>query len=112
MENDIGGDLGTLRKKKMHDLRRSLAEEQQKEQMQDQIRAKKDAAMKMILTPEARLRLANIKMVKSEFAENLEIQLLQIAQSGKVPLPINDKQLKTILSRFQNNRKEFNIRRI
>ncbi|MEM4246666.1 MAG: DNA-binding protein [Candidatus Bathyarchaeia archaeon] len=112
MEEETGEDLEELRRRKMLDLRRSLAEEQRRAQAQEQMRAKKEAALKMILSPEARLRLANIRMVKPEFAETLEVQLIQLAQTGKVPLPISDDLLKNVLARLQTGRKDFSIRRI
>jgi programmed cell death protein 5 len=61
--------------------------------------------------PEARQRLTNIKMVRPEFAEHLELQLMQLAQSGKVSLPISDQQLKEALARMQSQRREIRIRR-
>lgn len=112
MEDEMGEDLETLRKRRMMRLRRSLVEEQQRAQAQEQIQAKKEAALKMILSPEARLRLANIKMVKPEFAESLEIQLIQLAQTGKISLPISDSQFKRVLNQIQTGKKNFTIRRI
>ena len=68
--------------------------------------------MKRILTVEARQRLLNIKMVKPEFADQLELQLIQLAQSGRVKLPISDGQLKEALVRMQSQRKDITIRRM
>ncbi len=68
--------------------------------------------MRRVLTPEARQRLANLKMVKPEFTAQLELQLIQVAQSGRVSLPIDDEQLKEMLKRLQTDRKEIQIRRI
>jgi len=62
------------------------------------------------MTSEARQRLNRIKLVKPEFAEQIELQLIQIAQTGKMKLPITDEQLKWILSRLQPASKEFKIR--
>ncbi|MEM2473763.1 MAG: DNA-binding protein, partial [Candidatus Bathyarchaeia archaeon] len=77
-----------------------------------QLEIKKQEILRQILTTEARQRLANIKMVKPEFAEQLELQLIQIAQTGRIPLPINDEQLKMILAKIQSQRREFKIKRI
>jgi len=51
-------------------------------------------------------------MVKPEFASQLELQLIQIAQQGKIELPIGDEQLKEILQKLQSGRKEITIRRV
>jgi programmed cell death protein 5 len=50
-------------------------------------------------------------MVKPEFAEQLELQLIQLAQTGRLKTPLTDEQLKEILKRLQVQRKEFKIRR-
>ena len=71
----------------------------------------KQTLLRRILAPEARQRLANLKMVRPEFAAQLELQLIQIAQQGKMNLPITDEQLKEILIRLQSGRREIRIRR-
>jgi len=71
----------------------------------------KQAILKRILTTEARQRLTNIKMVRPDFADQLELQLIQLAQTGKVKLPISDAQLKEALVRLQSQKKEIRIRR-
>jgi programmed cell death protein 5 len=68
--------------------------------------------MRRILTQKARQRLANLKMVKSKFASQIELQLIQIAQQRRIELPIDDNQLKEILRRLQKDRKEIRIRRV
>ena len=70
--------------------------------------------MRRILTPEARQRLANIRMVRPDFAEQLEMQLVQLAQAGRVQLPINDELLKRLLSQLegQQRKRDISIRRI
>ncbi len=65
-----------------------------------------------ILAPEARQRLNNLKMVKKEFAENIEMQLIEMAQTGKLPIPLSDAQLKQILIQLQSRKRETKIRRI
>lgn len=104
-------ELEMLRRRKMVDLQRAAIEEQRRSQSQQQVEAQKQALMRRILTPEARQRLANIKMVRSDFAEQLELQLLQLAQTGKVKIPITDAQLKDALVRLQSQRKDITIKR-
>jgi programmed cell death protein 5 len=104
-------ELEALRRRRMMELRRTLMEEQRRVQEQQELEARKQAALKLVLTPEARARLTNIKMVKPEFAEQLELQLIQLAQTGRLKTPLTDEQLKEILKRLQVQRKEFKIRR-
>jgi programmed cell death protein 5 len=105
-------ELELIRKRKLAQLQKALVEEQKKAELKRQFELKKQEILRQILTVEARQRLTNIKMVKPEFAEQLELQLIQIAQTGRIPLPINDEQLKMILARIQSQRKEFKIKRI
>jgi programmed cell death protein 5 len=68
--------------------------------------------LRKILSPKARQRLTNLKMVKPEFTEQLELQLIQLAQTGKLPIPLPDAQLKQILIQLQSRKREPKIRRI
>jgi len=105
-------EIEELRRKKLLQLQRTLAEEQQRAQVQQQIEVQKQALLRRILTPDARSRLTNLKMVKPEFAQQLELQLIQLAQQGKIAIPVTDEQLKEILVRIQSSRREFKIRRV
>lgn len=105
-------EIEELQRRRMLELRRRLAEEQQRIQMQQQIETQKQALLRRILTPEARRRLTNLKMVRLEFAEQLELQLIQLAQQGKINIPVTDEQLKEILVRIQSGRRNFKIRRV
>jgi programmed cell death protein 5 len=51
-------------------------------------------------------------MVKAEFTEQLELQLIQLAQTGKLPIPLSDAQLKQILLQLQSRKRDIKIRRI
>lgn len=65
-----------------------------------------------VLTPEARSRLANIKIAKPEYAVQIENLLIQLAQSGQLKQEISDAQLKQILGKILEKKKEFRIRRM
>jgi programmed cell death protein 5 len=110
---DLGEEeLEQLRRRRLAELQRAAAEEERRAEVQQQVEVQKQAILKRILTVEARQRLTNIKMVKPEFADQLELQLIQLAQSGRVKLPISDAQLKEALVRLQSQRKDIKIRRI
>jgi len=105
-------ELEELRKRKLLALQQKIAEEQRQAQMEQQLELQKQALLRKILTPEARQRLTNLKMVRPEFTEQLELQLIQLAQQGKLPIPLSDTQLKQILVQLQSQRRETKIRRI
>jgi len=105
-------ELEQLRRRRLAELQRAAAEEDRRADQHQQVEVQKQAILKRILTMEARQRLTNIKMVKPEFADQLELQLIQLAQSGRVKLPISDAQLKEALVRLQSQKKDIKIRRI
>ena len=105
-------ELEELRRRKLLALQQKFAEEQRQAQMEQQLEPQKQALLRKILTPEARQRLANLKMVRPEFTEQLELQLIQLAQQGKLPIPLTDEQLKQILIQLQSQKRETKIRRI
>jgi programmed cell death protein 5 len=105
-------ELEELRRRKLSALQRRVAEEQGQAQAEEQLELQKQALLRKILTPEARQRLTNLKMVKSEFTDQLELQLIQLAQQGKIPIPLSDAQLKRILVQLQTQRRETKIRRV
>lgn len=96
----------------MHELQQRMEAEQQQAQAQQNLENQKQALLRRILTPEARSRLTNLNMVKPEFTEQLEIQLIQLAQAGRVKLPITDEQLKELLVRLQSGKRDYTIRRV
>jgi len=109
--SDEEEELEALRQRRMLELQRRLAQEQQRIRAEQQIEIQKQAILRRILTSDARQRLTNLKMVKPEFAEQLELQLIQLAQQNRVSLPITDEQLKELLIKLQSQRREIKIRR-
>ena len=105
-------ELEEMRRRRLLELRRRLAQEQEKAQRVEQIEMQRQALLRRILTTDARSRLTNLKIVKPEFANQLELQLIQLAQQGRVELPITDEQLKEILVRLQSGRRDIKIRRV
>jgi programmed cell death protein 5 len=104
-------ELEELRRRKLSALQRQVSDEQRNAQMEQQMEQQKQALLRNILTPEARQRLTNLKMVKPEFTDQLELQLIQLAQQGKIPIPLADEQLKKILVQLQSRKRETTIRR-
>jgi programmed cell death protein 5 len=105
-------ELDQIRKRKRSSMQNRMSDEQRQSQAEQQMEAQKQALLAKILTPEARQRLNNLKMVKSEFAEQIEMQLIEMAQTGKLPIPLSDAQLKSILIQLQGRKRETTIRRI
>jgi programmed cell death protein 5 len=105
-------ELDAIRRKKLSALQQRASDEQRQGQADQQVDAQKQALLKQILSPEARQRLTNLKMVKQDFTDQLELQLIQLAQMGKLPIPLSDAQLKQILIQLQSRKRETKITRI
>ena len=93
-------------------MQQRMVEEQKQVQAQQQLESQKQALLRRILTPEARSRLTNLNIVKPEFTQQLELQLIQLAQGGRINLPITDEQLKELLIRLQSGKRDYKIRRV
>jgi programmed cell death protein 5 len=105
-------ELNEIRRRKLLAMQQRTTDEQKQAQLKQQLEAQKQALLRQILSPEARQRLTNLNMVKPEFTEQLELQLIQLAQAGKLPMPLSDAQLKQILIQLQSRKRETKIRRI
>jgi len=105
-------ELEAIRNRRSIGLRQQLLEEQRKTEQLQALETQKLSVLRQILTSEARQRLNRIKLVKPDFVAQLELQLIQIAQSGKVRLPINDELLKKILIQLRPVKREIRFRRM
>jgi len=105
-------ELDQIRKRKLLSMQNHVSDEQRQAQAEQQMEDQKQALLSKILAPEARQRLNNLKMVKKDFAESIEMQLIEMAQTGKLPIPLSDAHLKQILVQLQSRKRETKIRRI
>ncbi len=99
-------ELDEIRQKKLAAMRDQAVQEQAQEEQMADAQAQKEAILRQILTPEARSRLMNIRMVKPQFAEQLEMQLIQLAGSGRLKGRVTDEQLKNLLQQLQGRERE------
>ncbi|MEM0440536.1 MAG: DNA-binding protein [Candidatus Caldarchaeum sp.] len=98
-------ELERIRQQKMAELQARVAEEQSRRQRE----LERAAAMRVILTPEARQRLNNLRLIRPEIAEKVETYLIQVSQTGSIRLPIDDEGLKQILDKIMPRKRETKI---
>jgi programmed cell death protein 5 len=67
--------------------------------------------LQVLLDPEARQRLMNIRLVKPELAATVENYLISAASSGRLNKALSDDELKQLLTRIQQPKKEFKFDR-
>lgn len=105
-------ELEALRKKRLRELQQQ-AEDQEQFQVERNAEydEQKKNAMRAILTDDARERLGRIRVARPELAENLEQQLIMLAQSGRLKSKINDQQLREILGKLLPKKRDISIRR-
>jgi len=115
-------DLDEIRQKRMAELQaqqdaaqnqaqqQAMAQAQQHE-AQAQFEAQKKQILGQIMTPEARQRLANLKLTKPELVNQIELQLIQSAQAGSLRGKVTDEQLKVLLRQIAGQKREIKITR-
>ena len=108
-------EVEALRQRRLAEMQanqqQAAAQQQAAEDQRRQMEIQKQAILRQILTPDARDRLANIRIANPQMAESVEIQLIQLAQSGRLQGVINDAMLRDILRKVAPTHREITIER-
>ena len=104
-------ELDAIRRKKLAELQQYQNQAVAEQQYREQVHAQRQLVLRQILTPEARERLGRIELAYPELKENIENQLIQLAQSGRVKSMIDDATLRQILERVIPRRRDIKIER-
>ncbi|SNZ17213.1 DNA-binding TFAR19-related protein [Natronoarchaeum philippinense] len=107
-------EIEEIRKKKMEQLKEQQGGESAQEAQQarqEQADAQKKALLRQNLTDGARKRLNTVKMSKPDFGEQVERQVVALAQSGRVQGQIDEDQMKDLLRELKPDSQSFNISR-
>jgi programmed cell death protein 5 len=81
-----------------------MNEEMNVEEMKKAEEMKKNI-LKKILSRDAMERLGRVRLVKPDIANQLELYLIQLYQSGKISEEISEEQIKLILERLTSEKK-------
>lgn len=95
----------------MAEMQHSGQQQAEAKERARQMEIQKQAMLRQILTPDARDRLSNVRMASPEVANMVEMQLIQLAQSGRLAGMINDAMLRDILRQVAPQRREITIER-
>jgi len=104
-------ELEALRQRRMAEMQQGGQQQAEAKERAKQMEIQKQAVLRQILTPDARDRLANVRMANPEISNMVEMQLIQLAQSGRLAGMINDDMLRDILRRVAPQRREITIER-
>jgi programmed cell death protein 5 len=104
-------ELEMLRRKKMQELQQQQVQGAAAQDQERQMDAQRQAVLRQILTPEARDRLATVKMAYPDVARSVEDQLIRLASSGQIPKAIDEPTLKQILRRVAPQKRDIKIER-
>jgi programmed cell death protein 5 len=107
-------ELQELREEKMEQLKQQQGgqgDSEAAEAQRKQAEAQKKAALRKALTDGARKRLNTVQMSKPEFGEQVEQQIIALAQSGRLQGKIDEEKMKELLQEMKPESKSFDIQR-
>ncbi len=101
-------EIEEIRKRKIEQLQEEAAMEKM---MEEDIESQKQAVLRQILEPAAKERLTRIKIARPQIGEQIENQLISLAQSGRMNGKISDEDFRRLLTRILPKKREIKIRR-
>lgn len=111
-------EIDELREDRLEELQERAQQEggaqEQAEAQQEarqQAEAQKQAILRQYLTDGARKRLNSVRMSKPDFADQVEQQMIALAQSGRLGDKIDEEQMKELLRELSPDSQSYNIRR-
>ncbi len=104
-------ELRALREKYKNQLNQSQPQESEEavKERKAQEESIRQNVLRKILSDKARERLNNIKLVKPQLAENIEVQLIQLVQRGRISSKLSEEQLLQLLKQFSNQKRDSKI---
>ncbi len=104
-------ELEEILRRKQAELARRIEEERRRREAELQAEAQRQALLRRILTPAARERLANVRLVRPELAKIVEDQIIALVQAGRLQPPVDEDIVRELLEAiYEQTRYEPRIR--
>lgn len=113
----MSGELDAIKQRRLEQMQQQqMAQQQgaasQQAAQQQQVEEAKQSILRNILTPEAKERLTTVKIARPQLVEQVEMQLISLAQSGQLRTKIDDAKLKALLQQLQSRKRDTTIKHI
>jgi programmed cell death protein 5 len=109
-------ELEQIRRRRMAEMQNAQQQQLQQQAMMQEQAARRDAeiqaVMRQILTPEARDRLATVRLAYPDVAAAVEEQLIRLLQMGRIQGQVDDRTLKAILQKVTPQKRDIKIERV
>ncbi len=92
-------------------MQSDYAQQQVRAEQQQQVEAQKQMLLRQITTPEARERLARVKLSRPDVANVVEDQIIALGASGRLDRVIDDEMMRVLLDRLIPKKREIKIER-
>ncbi len=103
-------DEEELRQQKLEELKKKLAEQQIEREQQTEVEAQVSGILRQTLTPEAKVRLSNVRLVNAELYAKV-VQTLAYAHQQGLAEKVDEKQLKGLLEKLNPKRETKIVRK-
>ena len=97
-------DYEQAREAKLKELQAQAQQQHAQQTQQATAERQLNEGLKRILTPEAKERLSNIRLIKPELYTRVAEFVLYLAQSGKVQGKVTEEQVKQVLQKLSEKR--------
>ncbi len=112
----MSGELDAIKQRRLEQMQQQQMAQQgaatQQAAQQQQVEEAKQSILRNILTPEAKERLTTVKIARPQLVEQVEMQLISLAQSGQLRTKIDDAKLKALLQQLQSRKRDTTIKHI
>jgi programmed cell death protein 5 len=109
-------ELEQIRRRRMAEMQNAQQQQLQQQAMMQEQAARRDAeiqaVMRQILAPEARDRLATVRLAYPDVAAAVEEQLIRLLQMGRIQGQVDDRTLKAILQKVTPQKRDIKIERV